>query len=46
MVKDCIKFADPVKVPLLYLEKNTELLNLADYFQSEEYLKETDMLLK
>lgn len=46
MVTGCIKFSDPVKIPLLYLVKKPEYLAMKDYFQSKEYLNTTDMLLK
>lgn len=45
IVTGCIKFADPVKIPLLYLEKKPEYTKLKDYFQSNEYLNTKNMLL-
>jgi GNAT superfamily N-acetyltransferase len=46
MVTGCIKFADPVKIPLLYLEKKPEFSAMKDYFQTEEYANTRNMLLK
>lgn len=45
MVTKCIEFAEPVNVPLLYLEKTPEHVKLKDYFQSKEYLTMENMLL-
>jgi len=45
MVTGCIKFSDPIKVPLLYLEKKPEYTKMKDYFQSAEYLNTKNMLL-
>lgn len=44
MVTGCINLPEPVKMPLLYLEKKPEYLALKDYFQSKEYLTARNML--
>ena len=46
MVTKLIEFSAPVKMPLLYLEKKPEFAALKDYFQSEEYSAEKNMVLK
>lgn len=46
IVTGCIKFPDPIKIPLLYLEKKPEYTEIKDYFQSDEYLTTKNMLLK
>jgi GNAT superfamily N-acetyltransferase len=46
MVTNCIHFAEPINIPLLYVEKKSEYAKLKDYFQSEEYLNTTNMLFK
>ena len=45
MVTACIKFSDPVKIPLLYLEKKPDYIAMKDYFQSQEYINTKNMLL-
>ncbi len=45
MVTGCIKFPDPIKIPLLYLEKKPEFTAMKDYFQSEQYLNCKNLLL-
>lgn len=45
LIMDCIKFIDPVKMPLLYLEKKSEYIKMKDYFQSGEYTNTKNMLL-
>ncbi|MBA2653027.1 MAG: GNAT family N-acetyltransferase [Tatlockia sp.] len=45
MIMDCIKFIDPIKMPLLYLEKKSEYVKMKDYFQSSEYINAENMLL-
>ena len=44
IVTGCIKFSDPVKIPLLYLEKRPEYTVFKDYFQTPEYLNATNIL--
>jgi len=46
IVTDCIHFQDPIKVPLLYVQKKSEYTAMKDYFQSTEYLDTKNMLLK
>jgi hypothetical protein len=45
MVTGCINLPEPVKMPLLYLEKKPDYWALKDYFQSQEYLTTQNMLL-
>lgn len=44
MVTDVIHFKDPVKMPLLYLQKRPEFTALDNYFQTAEYLNQTNLL--
>jgi hypothetical protein len=44
MVTDCIHLKDPVKMPLLYLQKRPEFTAQNNYFQTPEYLSQTNML--
>lgn len=39
-----IYFKNPIKIPLLYLKKCPELTAVNNYFQTEEYLNETNIL--
>ena len=45
MVMDSIKFPAPVTMPLLYMEKKPDYIKMKDYFQSEQYINITNMLL-
>lgn len=45
LIMDCVKFIDPVKMPLLYLEKKPEYIKMKDYFESKEYIDAQNMLL-
>lgn len=45
LIMDCVKFIDPVKMPLLYLEKKPEYIKMTDYFESKEYINAQNMLL-
>ena len=44
MVTDCIYFKDPIKMPLLYLQKRPELTAMDNYFQTHAYLQQTNLL--
>lgn len=44
MVTDVIHFKKPVQMPLLYLQKRPEFTALNNYFQTAEYLSQTNML--
>ncbi|MDP5008200.1 MAG: GNAT family N-acetyltransferase, partial [Glaciimonas sp.] len=45
VVTDCIHFQDPIKIPLLYVQKKAEYTAMKDYFQSIEYTDTKNMLL-
>lgn len=45
VVTACINFPDPVKIPLLYLQKSPDYIKFNNYFQSDSYINSKNMLL-
>ena len=46
MIKECIKFSNPIEFGLLYMEKTPKSLESKDYFQSPEYSKQKNLLIR
>ena len=43
-IRDIIKFVDPIKFNLIYMEKRLEFILTQNYFQSPEYKKIANLL--